>query len=96
MKFRYNVIILYQFLSGTFIDALAFIKEEIEPGEKVKKSISTLILICLNIVIFILEQIKSNKSKIKFFINNKRSLIFENIYAIFASFEIIFVPKVFI
>ena len=87
---NYPGFILYQFLSGTFIDALAFIKEEIEPGEKVKKSISTLILICLNIVIFILEQIKSNTSKIKFFINNKRSLIFENIYAIFASFEIIF------
>jgi hypothetical protein len=87
---NYPGFILYQFLSGTFIDALAFIKEEIEPGEKVKKSISTLILICLNIVIFVLEQIKSNTSKIKFFINNKRSLIFENIYAIFASFEIIF------
>ena len=80
---------LYQFLSGTLIDALVFIKEEIEPGEKLKKSISTLIIICLKIVVFILEQIKLNLSKLKFFFNNKKSLIFENIYAIIGSFELI-------
>ena len=81
---------LYQFLSGTFIDCLAFIYNEVEPDKKISKSLNKIILICLDIVIFILEQIKSNLSKIKFFVNNKRSLIFENIYAIFASFQIIF------
>ena len=55
-----------------------------------QKRINNLILICLKLVIFVLEQIKSNLSKIKFFMNNKRTLIFENIYAIFASFQIIF------
>ena len=82
--------ILYQFLSGTIIDTLVFIREEVEAGKKNKQSLNNLILICLKIVIFVLEQIKSNLSKIKFFMNNKRSLIFENIYAIFASFQIIF------
>ena len=80
---------LYQFLAGTLIDVLVCIREEIEPGEKLKKSISTLIIICLNIVVFILEQIKSNLSKLKFFYNNRKSLIFENIYAIIGSFELI-------
>ena len=81
---------LYQFLAGIFIDSLAFIYNEVEPGKKNTKSLNNIILLCLDIVIFILEQIKSNLPKIKFFINNKRSLIFENIYAIFASFQIIF------
>ena len=81
---------LYQFLSGAFIDCLAFIFNEVEQGKKISKSLNKIILICLDIVIFVLEQIKSNLSKIKFFINNKRSLVFENIYAIFASFQIIF------
>ena len=81
---------LYQFLSGTFIDTLFFVNNEVEPGKKNSKSMNKIIIICLDIVIFVLEQIKSNLSKIKFFINNKRSLIFENIYAIFASFQIIF------
>ena len=80
---------MHQFLSGTFIDILAFIYNEIEPDKKNTKSLNKLILLCLDIVIFILEQIKLNLSKIKFFINNRQSLIFENIYSIFASFQII-------
>ena len=86
----YKGYLLHQFLSGTFIDVLAFIKNDIEPGKKNKKSLNNIIIICLDIVIFILEQIKSNLSKIKFYINNKRSLVFESIYSIFASFQMVF------
>ena len=81
---------LYRFLSGTFIDVLVFINNEVEPNRKNNKSLNNLILLSLDITIFILEQIKSNLSKIKFFISNQKALVFDYIYSIFGSFQIIF------
>ena len=81
---------LYQFLSGTFIDILAFISNESEHNSKNNKALYNLIYLSLDIVIFLLEQIKSNLTKIKFFISNKKSLVFEYIYSIYGSFQIIF------
>ena len=80
---------LHQFLSGTFIDILIFIRMEVEENKIIKKNLGKLILLSLDIFILILKQIKSKLSKIKFFINNKRSLLFDNIYSIFASFQTI-------
>ena len=86
---EYKAYNLNQFLCGTFIDILAFINNEIEGDEPNSKSLNKLISLSLDIVIFVLEQIKKNLEKIRFFINNKKSLLFENIYAIFSSFQLI-------
>ena len=85
----YEGYIFHQFLSGTFIDILVFVYNEIEPEKKNSETLDKIILLCLDLVIFLIEQIKSNLSKIKFFINNRKALIFENIYAIFASFQMV-------
>ena len=85
----YKAYNLSQFLCGTFVDFLAFIYYEIDSDKPNNKYLSKLISLSLDIVIFILEQIKKNTEKIRFFINNKKSLLFENIYAIFSSFQLI-------
>ena len=87
-NYIYNGYNMHQFLSGIFIDCLAFIKNEIGTN-KPNKNLEELILICLDIVIFVLEIIKNNLSKIKTFINNKKLLILNKIYAILGSFEFI-------
>ena len=79
---------LHQFLSGAFIDCLAFIYNDID-SDKSNQDLDELILICLDIVIFVLEIIKNNLNKIKMFLNNRKLLILDNIFAVLASFELI-------
>ena len=84
----YNGCYMHQFLSGIFIDCLAFIYNEIDP-DKPNKSLEELSLICLDIFIFVIEIIKNNLHKYKILINNRKLLILDKIYAIIASFELI-------
>ena len=77
---------LHQFLSGIFIDCLAFIHNEFVP-DKTNDILEKLVLLSLNIFIFVLEVIKHNLTKIKLFINNRKLLILDYIFAILASFE---------
>ena len=79
---------LHQFLSGIFLDCLSYIYNEIEP-DKSNEILDEIILLCLDIFIFVLETIKDNLTKIKIFINNRKLLILDNIYAILASFELV-------
>ena len=79
---------LHQFLSGIFIDSLAFIYNQVEP-DKPNENLDKLIILCLDIVIFVLEIIKNNTSKIKIFLNNKKLLILDYTFAILGSFEFI-------
>ena len=88
ININYKSFLLHQFLCGTFIDILVYIQNEINSG-KISQSLNELISLSLDIIIFILNQIKSNILIMKFFINNIKSLLFENIFAIFASFRII-------
>ena len=88
ININYKSFLLHQFLCGTFIDILVYIQNEINFG-KISQSLNELISLSLDIIIFILNQIKSNILIMKFFINNIKSLLFENIFAIFASFRII-------
>ena len=87
-NYIYNGYNMHQFLSGIFIDCLAFINNEIDTN-KSNQNLEELILISLDIVIFVLEIIKNNLSKIKTFINNRKLLILNKIYAILGSFELI-------
>ena len=81
----YNI---HQFLSGIFIDCLAYIYNEID-SDKPDQVFDGLILLCLDIIICILEIIKKNLSKIKVFVNNRKLLLLDEIYAILGSFEYI-------
>ena len=85
----YKSFLFHQFLCGTLIDIFVYIQNEIESGKK-NESLIELIFLCFDIIIFILEQIKLNKLKMKFFINNIKSIIFDNnLFAIFSSLRII-------
>ena len=80
---------MYQFLSGTFIDCLAYIYNELDDSEKSNNTFDDIIVICLDIILFVLETIKNNLSLIKIFLNNTKLLILDNTYAILASFRLI-------
>ena len=79
---------MHQFLCGTFIDILVHIQNEIKSGKK-EDSLNEIISLSLDIIIFIFEQIEINKLKMASFLNNIKSLLFGNIFAIFASLKII-------
>ena len=79
---------LHQFLSGIFIDCLAAIYNKFE-NDKPNEILEKLIILCLDIVIFVLEIIKNNLSKIKIFINNRKLLLLDYTYAILGSFRYI-------
>ena len=80
---------MYQFLSGIFIDCLAYIYNELDDSEKSSNAFDDIIVICLDIILFVLETIKDNLSLIKIFLNNTKLLILDNTYAILASFRLI-------
>ena len=80
---------MYQFLSGIFIDCLAYIYNELDDSDKSSDEFDGIIVICLDIILFVLETIKNNLSLIKVFLNNKKLLILDYTYAILASFQLI-------
>ena len=79
---------LHQFLSGIFIDCLAYIYNELDP-DKSNQVLDELLLLCFDIIIFVLFNIKNNLNKIKVFVNNKKLLLIDQTYALLGSFEII-------
>ena len=54
---------MHQFLSGIFIDCLAFIYNEFEPG-KSNEALDEFLLLSFDIIIFVLFNIKNNLNKI--------------------------------
>ena len=82
---------LYQFLTGIFIDCLAFIYNELDDNdnENTNDKLDELISISLDIILFELETIKNNLSLINVFLQNRKLLILDYTYAILASFHLI-------